>query len=157
MGKVDRSLFDAFYREKAPALVATCEQNPRAHEAIRAVRESGALAVLATNPMFPEIFTRQRAERAGLPMDELTLITTYENSCHCKPNPAYYTEILNKLGLQPEECVMIGNDAGEDLPASLVGMDVFLLTDSLINRNAVPLSDIPHGSYDELYTWLGLQ
>ena len=51
---------------------------------------------------------------------------------------------------------MIGNDADEDVPAATVGMKVFLLTDSLLNRRNLPLDEIPHGGYDELHAWLGL-
>ncbi len=34
-----------------------------------------------------------------LPMDQddFEWITTYENSSYCKPNPAYYFEIMRKL------------------------------------------------------------
>jgi len=155
MGKVDRALFDAFYREKAPALVAACEQNPRAREAVGLVREAGALAILATNPMFPEIFTRLRAERAGLPLSDLALITTYENSCHCKPNPDYYRDILQSLSLAPEDCLMVGNDVEEDiLPAASLGLSTFLVTDWLINKKERDISGYPHGDFEALLAFL---
>lgn len=155
MGKVDRALFDAFYLEKAPALVAACEQNPRAREAVDIVRASGAQAILATNPMFPEIFTRLRAERAGLPLDQLALITTYENSCHCKPNPAYYEDILTALSLAPEDCLMVGNDVEEDIiPAVSLGMSTFLVTDWLINKKGRDFTGYPHGDFDALIRFL---
>lgn len=155
MGKVDRALFDAFYREKAPALVATCEENPRAHEAIEAVRASGALAVLATNPMFPAVFTELRAARAGLDVGELTMVTTYENSCHCKPNPAYYEAILRTLSLNPRDCLMVGNDVEEDIiPAASLGMSTFLVTDWLINKRERDITVYPHGDFDALLAFL---
>ena len=155
MGKVDRALFDAFYLEKAPALVATCEQNPRAREAVDIVRASGAQAILATNPMFPEVFTRLRAERAGLPLDQLALITTYENSCHCKPNPVYYEDILASLSLAPEDCLMVGNDVEEDIiPAASLGMSTFLVTDWLINKKGRDFTRYPHGDFDALIGFL---
>lgn len=155
MGKVDRALFDAFYREKAPALVETCEQNPRAREAVEAVRASGALAILATNPMFPAVFTELRAARAGLDTSELALVTTYENSCHCKPNPAYYEDILNHLSLAPEDCLMVGNDVEEDIvPAASLGMSTFLVTDWLINKKERDITAYPHGDFDALLAFL---
>lgn len=36
-----------------------------------------------------------------------------------KPDPEYYKDILNRLGLQAEECLMVGNDTKEDtVPAA---------------------------------------
>ena len=61
-------------------------------------------------------------------------MTAYENSCYSKPNPKYYLEVAEKLGVRPEQCLMVGNDADEDLIAEKTGMQVFLLTDCLINR-----------------------
>ena len=51
---------------------------------------------------------------------------------------------------------MIGNHTGEDLIAREIGMDVFILTDCLIDEDHVDLTDVPHGSFDELFRWLGL-
>ena len=155
MGKVDRELFDAFYREKAPSLVETCACDPRARRVVDAVREKGALAVLATNPMFPSVFTELRAARAGLCTKDLALVTTYENSCHCKPNPAYYEDVLRVLSLSPEECLMVGNDVEEDIvPASSIGMSTFLVTDWLINKKERDISQYSHGDLDALLCFL---
>ena len=62
--------------------------------------------VLATNSIFPRIATENRIRWAGLEPDDFALITTYENSTYCKPNPAYYREVLGKLGLEAEECLV---------------------------------------------------
>ncbi|MBR1566518.1 MAG: HAD hydrolase-like protein, partial [Oscillospiraceae bacterium] len=77
-----------------------------------------------------------------------------ENSSTCKPNPAYYREILQKRGLRPEECLMVGNDVDEDMVAETLGMKVFLLTDCLINKNGGDLSCWAHGGFDDLRSYL---
>ena len=69
-------------------------------------------------------------------------------------HPAYYLEITQKLGVQPNECVMIGNDVGEDMIAETLGMKVFLLTDCLINKHGADISAYPHGSFEELSAFL---
>lgn len=79
----------------------------------------------------------------------LTAIT-YENAHYCKPNPAYYTEILTSCHLEPAECLMVGNDVGEDMIARKLGMRVFLLTDCLINKANEDISQYPNGSFEEL-------
>ena len=125
-----------------------------AEEAVKRVRSLGLIPVLATNPIFPAVATRARIGWAGLNREDFALVTTYENSRHCKPNPAYYQDILEELGLSPEECVMVGNDATEDLAAAKLGIPVFLLTDCLINKHGTDLTELPHGGFDELMAYL---
>ena len=110
--------------------------------------------VLATNPLFPAIATHSRIRWAGLNPDDFEHITTYENSSYCKPNPDYYREILSKLNLKPEECVMVGNDTVEDMIAETLGMKVFLLTDCLINKPSADISTWPNGGFPELKAYL---
>ena len=54
----------------------------------------------------------------------------------CKPHVQYYEEIADRIGVHPEECLMIGNDTGEDLPASKIGMKTFLVEDMLIDKGS---------------------
>lgn len=45
---------------------------------------------------------------------------------------------------------MVGNDVSEDMVAKRVGMQVFLLTDCLINKENRDISLYPNGSFEEL-------
>jgi FMN phosphatase YigB (HAD superfamily) len=45
----------------------------------------------------------------------------------CKPDPAYYRELLSRLSLGPAECIMVGNDPRKDLPARDAGIRTFLV------------------------------
>ena len=148
------ALFDAFYREGFPAVQESCGFTPRAKEVLDKVKALGLQAVLATNPIFPAAATHQRVQWAGLQTSDFLHITTYENASFCKPNPDYYREILHKLGLAPEECLMVGNDATEDMVAETLGMQVFLLTPCLINKHDLDLSRWPQGDFDALLDYL---
>ena len=148
------ALFDAFYREGFPAVQESCGFTPRAREVLDKVKALGLQAVLATNPIFPAAATHQRVQWAGLQTSDFLHITTYENASFCKPNPDYYREILHKLGLAPEECLMVGNDATEDMVAETLGMQVFLLTPCLINKHDLDLSRWPRGDFDALLDYL---
>ena len=148
------ALFDAFYREGFPAVQESCGFTPRAKEVLDKVKALGLQAVLATNPIFPAAATHQRVQWAGLQTSDFLHITTYENASFCKPNPDYYREILHKLGLAPEECLMVGNDATEDMVAETLGMQVFLLTPCLINKHDLDLSRWPRGDFDALLDYL---
>ncbi|MGN1131022.1 MAG: HAD family hydrolase, partial [Ruminococcus sp.] len=59
-----------------------------------------------------------------------------------------------KANVLPEETMMIGNDVDEDiLPTKGLGMNVYLVTDCLINKSGADLSDIQHGSFRELLNY----
>ena len=49
---------------------------------------------------------------------------------------------------------MVGNDVDEDMAAKKVGMDVFLLTDCLINKENKDISSYPHGDFDALNEYI---
>lgn len=150
----DEPVFVDFYRNEFQAVERVCGFHPGAAEIITHIKAKGLRVALATNPLFPAIATESRARWAGLEPSDFELITTYENSRHSKPNPDYYRDILAMMGLEPEECVMVGNDVSEDMMAETLGMQVFLLTDCLINKEDEDLSRYPRGSFAELRTFI---
>lgn len=150
----DLPVFDAFYREDFVGAKAVCGYAPAAAETIAAVRQKGLRVALATNPLFPAVATHQRICWAGLKPEDFELVTTYENSRTCKPNPNYYLEVTARLGVCPEECLMVGNDVGEDMIARTLGMQVFLLTDCLINRQNEDIGQFPNGGFAELLQYI---
>ena len=103
---------------------------------------------------FPSVATQTRIRWAGLLPDDFEFITTYENISYCKPNPDYYREVLKRVGLKAENCLMVGNDVGEDMVSEILGMKVFLLTDCLINKSGADIAWYPHGGYDDLRDYL---
>ena len=152
--RVDEPIFEDFYRNEFQTVAKSCGFDPRSAELIAQLKQMNYRIVLATNPLFPAIATHSRTRWAGLNPEDFEWITTYENSSFCKPNPDYYREILGKLNLQPEECLMVGNDAVEDIAAQEAGIRVFLLTDCLINKNNQDISQYPHGSFPELMDYI---
>lgn len=150
----DEPVFDSFYRNEFVAAKNACGLAPEAKELISLIKAAGKRIILATNPIFPAVATEKRIHWAGLSTDDFELITTYENSHYCKPNPKYYTEILEKTGLKPEECLMVGNNAEEDMIAEPLGMKVFLLTDCLINEKNADISKYPQGGFEKLKEYL---
>lgn len=88
----------------------------------------GYRVVIATNPLFPRRAIEWRLTWAGIPPAEFPdlEITSYERYHFAKPQPAYYAEILARLGVRPDEALMVGNDWGHDiLPAAAVGLHVW--------------------------------
>ena len=150
----DKPLFDNFYENEFQKAKAFCGFDPEAAKAVKKIKDMGLKIVLATNPIFPETATQSRICWAGLKPSDFELYTTYENSCYCKPNPFYYTAILKELDVQPEKCLMVGNDVTEDMVARTVGMKVFLLTDCLINKSRDDISQYPRGSFEQLMQYI---
>ena len=150
----DEELFAAFYREDFDTVQSSCGYTPAAREIVDTVKACGLRTALATNPIFPSMATERRIAWAGLSPTDFELVTTYENSRHCKPNLEYYRDIMQVLGVCPEECLMVGNDVGEDMIAQTLGCRVFLLTNDLINPKNVDISIYPNGSYQELIDFI---
>lgn len=153
----DKPVFDEFYRNEFNDVKSDCGFNPAAAETVKELKEKGFKLILATNPIFPAVATESRIKWAGLDKADFELYTTYENSHYCKPNPAYYGEILEKLSLEPAECLMVGNDASEDGAAQELGIKVFLLTDCLINKKGIDINAYPHGSFKELSEYIEIK
>lgn len=145
---------DDFYANEFQQVRNVCGFTPKAAGVIRRAKELGYKVVLATNPLFPRAATESRVRWAGLRPEDFELITVYDNSYHCKPNPAYYEDVLSAIGAKGEECAMIGNDAKEDMIAETLGMKVFLLTDCLINSENRDISKYPQGSFIELMEFM---
>lgn len=150
----DEPLFEEYYKTDFQKVKDACGYDPRANEAIQEIKSLGYRVALATNPLFPSIATHSRVKWAGMNPDDFALITTYEDYHYCKPNPAYYQEVLDNLGVTAQECVMVGNDVSEDMIARNLGMQVFLLTDCMINKNDEDIHAFPHGSFPELMEFI---
>ncbi len=148
--KKDIEVFDDFYRNEFAGVKEVCGYQPKAAETIHKLKEKGLRVALATNPLFPQIATQNRIRWAGLEPEEFEFYTTYETSRYCKPNLNYYEDILEQLNVEPQECLMVGNDVSEDMIAEKLGMKVFLLTDCLINKEQKDISVYPSGSFEQL-------
>ena len=125
------ALFDEFYACDFSTLRALTRPKPEARGIMSAVFREYSQVVIATQPVFPLTAIRQRMEWAGVAGFPYTLITSYENMHACKPSRAYYLEIVAYLRLEPQECLMIGNDLQQDIrPAALAGLRTCWITES---------------------------
>lgn len=150
----EKPVFESFYKTDFLYLKEFSRTNPEAKKLITLLKAMGIRVILATNPVFPIIATHARIGWAGLEKEDFEVITAYENSRFCKPSTEYYADILEKAALLPEECLMVGNDVDDDMPAQNTGMKVFLLTDCLINRNKKDISAFEHGNFEKLTEYI---
>lgn len=146
--------FFTFYKEKFPFLQFTAKKLPGVLEILSFLLEEGTTLVLATNPLFPQAATWERMRWAGISHFPFSLVTTYECMHFCKPQLAYYQEILDHIGGDPKQTLMVGNDMDEDMVAKELGITTFLVEEYLIpGKNSVPAPD-HRGSLSDLYQYL---
>lgn len=145
-----RPVTDEFYVKEFDAVKACMKYTPNHKPMIEKLKSAGAEIVLATNPLFPECAVHTRLAWVGLSVEDFRYITHYDNSTYCKPNPKYFTELLEKLGRKPADCVMIGNSVPEDiLPTRELGIESFLLTEFAENPNNEDISKFNSGSVED--------
>lgn len=149
-----RPATDNFYSEEFKKSKEFTGDNPNAREAVRLARLLADKVILATNPLFPMNGQRTRLGFIDLTPEDFDLVTCYESDYYCKPNEKYYLSICSRHGLNPSECLMIGNDEGEDMhPCVSLGMDTFLVTDCLIPDSS-HLYTGRKGTFTELLAFL---
>lgn len=141
---------EEFYGGEFNQAVCTTRPTPLADQIVKTVKGKGLGTYLATNPVFPRCATMNRIRWAGLEAEDFSLITTYETCSFCKPNPEYYKKILDTFSLDPAECLMVGNDVGEDLSIRTLGVKTFLVTDTMENKFNLPIETEYQGSLKDL-------
>lgn len=115
----------AFHRQRYPLLRSCTSQIAIALPLVEYLQQEGYAVIIASNPIYPETAILQRLEWAGLPAnpDDYALVTHSENMHFAKPDPAYYAEILGRVGVEPDEAFLVGDSLRNDIiPAEMVGL-----------------------------------
>lgn len=148
---VVRQFFLDFYEEAFPKLTPSCNQFPSIPEIMQMVFNRGLKVVIATNSLYPLTAILQRLNWAGVGAYPYDLITTYENMHFTKPHLEYYQEICQYIGVKPADCLVVGNDIEEDMVASRLGMQTFLLTERVIPAKEEIIIPDYQGNLTDLY------
>jgi len=96
---------------------------------LKSLLDSGKEIYLLSNAQ--RIFTEKELKDLGLfdLFDKIFISSDY--GCK-KPDKRFFEKALEETGLEPEECLMIGNDPHDDMEGALsVGMDGFYIHSSL--------------------------
>lgn len=108
-------VIEEFYDDVFPRLGEHTRQIPAAVPLIEWALSCGFRIAIATDPLFPRKATYHRIRWAGLDPEQLELISTSEHFHFSKTHPAYYAEVLGRLGWLDGPVLMVGNDAQRDL------------------------------------------
>lgn len=101
--------------------------------------------VIATNPIYPQIAVETRLKWAGLgdKLDDFEFITHSENMHFAKPSPEYYVELLARVGVEPDETLMIGDSLNNDIiPAQTLGIHTYHINEADISKNSGSLQEL---------------
>jgi len=147
-------VFERFYREEFGKLRSLTVVRPEARRVLDHAVAAGYQLVLATNPVFPRIALLERMRWAEVDEYPWALVTDYETMHWCKPQAGYYQEILDLVGREGSQCLMVGNDVEEDLVAGELGIVTFLETAYRIQRRPGPTGADFEGTLDDLHQLL---
>ncbi|MEW6243325.1 MAG: HAD family hydrolase [Bacillota bacterium] len=129
--RIEQAFYE-FYEEDFPSLKGDSCPLPGGREAYLAALSRGMDVVIASNPVLPEVAMEERLRWANVGDLPKRYVTSLENMKACKPYAEYYSEILDTIGKDAKECLMVGNDALEDLAASSLGINTYYVTDRAI-------------------------
>lgn len=117
--------YERFYAEVFPSLADGAGPALGARSAVETALGLGLPVAVATNPIFPRAAVLHRLAWAELDDVRFTAITSYEDMVACKPHGAYFRQVAESLGVDPTECIMVGDDRYLDMPAADIGMRTF--------------------------------
>jgi FMN phosphatase YigB (HAD superfamily) len=121
-------VLEDFYDNVVPRLARHTTRRAEAAPFMEWARSRGFRVAIATDPLLPRKVTYQRVRWAGIDPEKIELITTYENFHFSKTHPAYYAEVLGRLGWPEGPVLMVGNDIERDLlPAHGLGLPTFMI------------------------------
>ena len=124
----DIEVLDSYYDSAFEETFAACKPNPYSKDIVKACHEMGLKVILSTNPLFPRVATLKRMALSELYESDFDLVTAYENSSFCKPNPRYFHEIMEKFNLKADEVIVFGNNTYDDGECALMaGLQCYII------------------------------
>jgi FMN phosphatase YigB (HAD superfamily) len=145
-------ILEEFYDDVFPTLREYTRHRQAAASLIEWALACGFRVAIATDPFFPRKATYHRLRWAGLDPEQLELISTVEHFHFSKTHPAYYAEMLGRLGWPDGPMLMVGNDVQRDLlPAHRLGLKTFLVDGESASS---PGFEAGRGKLEDLRPWL---
>ena len=122
------SILDDFYDNIFPTLAGHTKQIDEAAVLIQWALSCGFRVAIATDPLFPRKATYHRLRWAGIDPERIELFSTYEHFHFTKTFPAYYAEVLGRLGWPEGPILVVGDNIERDLvPANRLGLATYLI------------------------------
>lgn len=147
-----KDTLDDFYDHIFPTLEVHTQKRVETASFIEWALMRGFRVAIATDPFFPRKATYHRIRWAGIDPDRVELISTFEHFHFSKTHPAYYAEVLGRLGWPEGPILMVGNDVTRDLePAHRLGLATYWIDG---DSTSSPGFEAGRGKLSELRPWL---
>ncbi len=114
-------------KEILPGLREMAKPITGAAQVVREIHERGLKVVVATMPIYPRDVMLERLRWAGVRTDWVDHVACLEANRSAKPHRSYFLEMADAVGASAEECLMVGDDEDQDMPALDAGMAVHLV------------------------------
>ncbi len=151
-GELDVAI-ENFYDNVFPTLAGLTSQKPTAKPFVDWAFSRGYRIAIAADPLLPRKATYHRLRWAGFEPHQFELISSYEHFHFSKRHPAYYAEVLGRLGWPDGPILMVGNDMDRDIiPAQKLGLATYHI-DEEAAAGSVPETR-PQGDLPGLRAWL---
>lgn len=145
-------VFEEFYDRVFPALQRHTQPRSEAVPFIEWASSCGFRMAIATDPLFPLKATHHRLRWAGFNPEQFELVSSYEHFHFSKTHPAFYAEVLGRLGWPEGPVLMVGNDVARDLmPAHRLGLKTFFIDGE---PESSPGFEAGRGKLADLRPWL---
>lgn len=146
-------VLENFYDNVFPTLAGLTSPIPEAKPFVQWAISKGYRIAIATDPLLPSKAAHHRLRWAGFEPQQFSLIATYECFHFSKTHPAYYAEVLGRLGWPEGPVVMVGNDLERDiLPAKKLGLAAFHV--EVESASSFGPEAGPRGNLADLRLWL---
>jgi FMN phosphatase YigB (HAD superfamily) len=145
-------ILEEFYDDVFPTLAQHTRKRAAAAPLIEWAYSRGYRLAIATDPLFPRKATYHRLRWAGFDPERFELVSTFEHFHFTKTHPAYYAEVLGRLGWPEGSVLMVGNDPERDLiPAHRLGLKTFYVDGE---SSSSPGFEAGRGKLADLRPWL---
>ena len=116
-----RPVLETFYDEIFPTLQVLTKPKPEAVAFVDWAVAQGYRIAISTNPLFPRKAIYHRLRWAGLDPQKypFEVITSYEEFHFSKPNPAYFAEVLARMGWLDGPVLLVGDDPELDITIAI--------------------------------------
>lgn len=149
-----KTMFDSFYDSLFENVKPSTYPSEYMRKSVDLLKDKGYEIVIATNPLFPLKANYHRIRWAGFKPSEFSHITSFEENSYCKPHIEFYEEVLSSINKTPEECMMVGNDVFDDLPAGKLGLETYLISNCMLNKYNQENTANNTGTYEEFYEYV---
>jgi FMN phosphatase YigB (HAD superfamily) len=144
---------DNFYDHIFPTLGGVTTPKPEAKPFVDWALSQGFRITIATDPLFPRKATHHRLRWAGFEPEQFELVSSFEHFHFTKTYPAYYAEVIGRMGFPDGPVLMVGNDLERDiLPAKKLGLATYHVGDEPTPPSG--FESLGWGKLSDLRPWL---